>query len=110
MTERTDLRRSVRRGVSLPVSVFDGTATWPAIVRNLSVGGAFLALEPPLPLGTGVSLRIPLGDGAKLGLRGHVRWTRSLPGPGGEPVGIGVEWFEPDADTVAALVAWVQRG
>lgn len=103
--------RPPRRRLDAHVELFDGQRGHPAIVRNLSIGGAFAAVRPPLPVGTGVSFVVELPDlGAPIGLRGHVRWTRSLPGPAGEPVGVGIELYEPPADAVARIAAWLTAG
>ncbi|MEZ4238762.1 MAG: VWA domain-containing protein [Myxococcota bacterium] len=42
-----------------------------------------------------------------LGLRGHVRWTRSLPGPAGEPVGVGIAFQDLDGGTLDRLASWL---
>jgi hypothetical protein len=103
----TDLRRRFSRiAQAIPVKLFDGQRTHGAILRNVSLGGAFLAIEPPLHVGTGVSFPVHTPAGP-IGLRGNVRWTRSLPGPGGEPVGIGIAFAEVDADTLDLLAAWL---
>jgi hypothetical protein len=88
--------------LQVPVSLFDGKRSVPAEVRNLSQGGAFVAVEPPLPLETGLSFWLPVG-GEQVLVRGHVRWTRSLAGQGGEPVGCGLEFYDPDGALVSAL-------
>lgn len=100
--------RPPRRRLDAPIELFDGQRVHSAVLRNLSTGGAFAAVAPPLPEGTGVSFRVALDQaGVALGLRGHVRWTRSLPGPGGEPVGVGIELFEAPDAVVAQIAAWI---
>lgn len=93
--ELTTKPRVRRVHAKVAVSLFDGTRSIPAEVRNLSEGGAFVAVEPPLPLGTGLSFWLPVEDHNVL-VRAHVRWTRSLAGRDGEPVGCGLEFYDPD--------------
>jgi Tfp pilus assembly protein PilZ len=89
--------------VSVPVGLYDGRQTRAGVVRNLSAGGAFVAVDPPIPIGVGLSFWVPLPGGDPLLLRGHVRWTRSLGGPNGEPVGIGIQFVALDDATRARL-------
>jgi hypothetical protein len=86
----------------VPVSLFDGKRSIAAEVRNLSEGGAFVAIEPPLPLETGLSFWLPVAAGRVL-VRAHVRWTRSLAGQAGEPVGCGLEFYDPDGALATSL-------
>ena len=100
--------RARRVPVRCPIRLYDGKRTVEAELRNLSAGGAFVAVDPPIPLGTGLSFRVSLGSGEPVVLQGHVRWTRSLPGPGGEPVGIGLSFADLDeaaAEAVRACLA-----
>jgi hypothetical protein len=99
-------RRFSRVAQQIPVKIFDGRQTRPAVLRNVSLGGAFVAIDPPLALGTGLSVPVqtPVGP---IGMRGVVRWTRSLPGPGGQPVGVGIAFAEMDDDTLDRLAAWL---
>ena len=90
------------------VHLFDGHQAHLAEIRNLSEGGAFLALDPPLPIGTGVTFWLTI-LGHQLLIRGRVRWTRSLPASDQAPVGIGVEFFDPDGDLVPQIRHQLQR-
>lgn len=101
-------RRTRRIRHRAPVSLYDGKRQFPAELRDLSEGGAFVAVEPPIPLGTGVSFWLAL-EGEKLLIRGYVRWTRSLPGAGGEPVGCGLEFYDPDGGATRSIVALLDR-
>lgn len=89
------------------VGLYDGKQTARGELQNLSSGGAFVAIEPPIPIGVGLSFWAPLPGGAPLLLRGHVRWTRSLPGPNGEAVGVGIQFYESDTETLARLQEWL---
>jgi hypothetical protein len=102
MSDSGSKPRVRRVHLRVPVSLYDGRRSVPAEVRNLSEGGAFVAVQPPLPIETGVSFWLPVGA-EKVLVRGHVRWTRSLAGQGGEPVGCGLEFYDPDGALVSAL-------
>lgn len=101
-------RRTRRLRYRAGVSLYDGKRQVPAELRDLSEGGAFVAVRPPLPLGTGVSFWLTV-DGQQLCLRGHVRWTRSLPGADGEPVGCGLEFYDPDGAATRVIAGLLDR-
>jgi hypothetical protein len=92
----------------VPVSLFDGKRSLDAELRNLSEGGAFVAISPPLPLETGVSFWLSL-EGKKVLVRGHVRWTRSLAALDGEPVGCGLEFYDPERVLAAELQPLIEQ-
>ena len=61
-------------------------------VANLSVGGFFIACEPPLPLEQSVAFDLVFGDGWRVAGVGRVAWVNA---PGGSespalPVGCGI--------------------
>lgn len=101
-------QRSYRAPVSVLVQVRRGRRVCEAMVVNISAGGAFLAISPPLPIGSGVAFRITVA-GEVLELRGYVRWTRSLPAGPEWPVGSGVEIFDPDGSVAVSLGAAIHR-
>jgi hypothetical protein len=94
--------RTRRVRFDAPVQVFDGRKTFPARVVNLSEGGVFLAVEPTIPIGTGLSFWLPV-SGDKVLVRGHVRWTRSIEAGPSAPVGSGVEFYDPDHELSTRL-------
>lgn len=100
-----------REQVSWIVRLYDGKQIFLAEVQVLALSGAFVAIDPPIPVGTGLSFWAPLpGELVPLLMRGHVRWTRSLRGPEGESVGVGIGFYEPDAPTGASLRRWLEPG
>lgn len=101
-------QRPYRAPVSVVVQVRRGRHHCQATVLNLSEGGAFLATSPPIPLGSGVAFAIEL-FGRSHALRGHVRWTRSLPAGPGSPVGSGIELYDPDGSVAARLRDAIHR-
>ena len=67
--------------------------------RNIGTGGAFIALDPPLPVGTTVTLELTLPHTDEVfALPGVVRWAR--PGDGG---GMGVQFIGVDVDVLLEL-------
>lgn len=77
-----------------------------AIVRDISAGGAFLAVDRPLPEGTRIWLRLSFPGGQVLKAAGEVR--RSLD----EPPAIGVRFMdltERDRDRIVAYLFHRQR-
>ena len=100
--------RSERLRLHTTVQVWDGAATRPALLTNLSEGGAFLAVAPPIPIDRGVSFWLEL-EGQRFNLRGHVRWTRSLPAGSLHPIGSGLQFYDPDRKLAHALRKAIHR-
>ena len=100
--------RLKRVQIAIPVQLFDGRRTVAAEVCDLSEGGVFVAVSPPIPIGTGLSFWLDV-YGVRLPVRGTVRWTRSLPGMHGEPVGFGLEFYDTDGSLAAQVRAAMSR-
>ncbi|HHO50109.1 MAG TPA: hypothetical protein ENK18_04365 [Deltaproteobacteria bacterium] len=100
--------RPLRLRYRVEVRVYDGRDHHPAEVIDLSEEGVFLAMDPPIPIGTGVSFSMPL-PGQRLAVRGHVQWTRSLPAGSGAPVGSGVALYDPDGSLAVAVARAIDR-
>lgn len=72
-----ELRRHVRKRVDLEASVTErGGKTHPAIVRDMSLGGAFVALEPAPPFGTALDVTFAIA-GEAITLEATVRWSKA---------------------------------
>lgn len=95
--------------MAIPVQLFDGKRTIAAEVCDLSIGGVFVAVSPPIPIGTGLSFWLDI-YGVRIPVRGTVRWTRSLPGANGERVGFGLEFYDTDGTLAAQVRAALSRG
>ncbi len=82
------------------VEVLDGMTPREARCVNLSVGGMFIAMDPPLPRATRVKLQIRLKPVDKtIFTEGLVVWTRPrMPDPQFPP-GMGVKFDELDDET-----------
>jgi Tfp pilus assembly protein PilZ len=61
-------------------------------VANLSVGGFYVACEPPLPLGQSVAFELVFADGWRMPAVGRVAWVNGSPAPAtsGLPAGCGI--------------------
>lgn len=103
-----DEDRSIRAG-SRPHAVSpdgDDEAEWVSTeVRDLGVGGAFVATDRALPIGTALEVEVDLpGGGAALAVRAEVRW---LAEPGRQPpardAGMGLAFARLDTDGLLAV-------
>jgi hypothetical protein len=106
--DKLDPRGGLRVPISLPVSVgFDGV-TQQGVVRNLSIGGAYVALpEPPAP-GTALELSLQLGDrGFATGAAAVYRQAVDAGGRAVREAGMGVAFRPLDDDDRSALAAFI---
>ncbi|MCC6997354.1 MAG: TIGR02266 family protein [Deltaproteobacteria bacterium] len=77
-----------------------------AYSSNLSKGGIFLEMDPPLPQGTKIGLRFHVpGGGEAIEVAGRVAWVRErgAPGEAPQPVGVGVEFGQFGVDIGEAI-------
>ncbi len=83
-----------------------GEADWVSSdVRDLGVGGAFVATYRALPIGTALEVEVDLpGSGATLAVRAEVRWLAE-PGrqPAGRDAGMGLAFAPLDTDGLLAV-------
>lgn len=107
--DKLDPRGGLRAPISLAADVEVEGRLVPALIRNLSVGGAYVALpEVPAP-GSLVGLEIALGD-RRMSLRAAVVYTQG-PDAGGRAIregGMGVAFRglgEADRSCIAAFIA-----
>ena len=82
-------RRFARRSVHLLARLRVGGRDLPAVIENLSPGGAFLRVALPAAADE-VLASIGLPHGRDVHVRGKVRWRRAGPAPG---VGIQFDTF-----------------
>jgi hypothetical protein len=62
--DELDPRSGLRVPISMQVEVSHREVTRAGVARNLSIGGAYVALEDPPPPRTAITLRVGLGDTA----------------------------------------------
>lgn len=70
-----DSRRTLRYAIDLPASLWVGETELAARIRNLSLGGVFIA-GPTLPVGTRVKLRVEVPGTDAFESWCITRWTR----------------------------------
>jgi hypothetical protein len=73
-TDSAEVRLELRVPTELEGSVQRGPLDRPCLIRDLSGGGALIALDPPVPPGSRVKLRLSAGD-LSLSLQAKVAWT-----------------------------------
>jgi uncharacterized protein (TIGR02266 family) len=77
---------------------------------NISEGGLFIATVNVLPAGTPVDVTFSLPAGARLTVKGEVRWTREVNDRTPEVFpGVGVRFTEVDPTVVGQIKAFVQE-
>jgi hypothetical protein len=83
--DKLDPRGGLRVPISLPVAVRENDQAREGMVRNLSIGGAYVALETPAAPGTILDLRLPIGE-RELEAQACVVYCQA-PGASGRAVG-----------------------
>jgi hypothetical protein len=78
-TDATEIRFYLRLPTELEGSVKHGPLERPCEIRNLSPGGALLAMEPLFPVGSRIMLSLGLGD-ASLTLGARTAWSTECTG------------------------------
>jgi len=84
-----------------PVQLATVEGTMPAVVRNVSIGGMFVALPRAEALGRHLCVRLSLpGQANPIEIGAEVRWSRLVP-DGHRPTGMGLRFTVPLRDAVA---------
>jgi CheY-like chemotaxis protein len=105
-------RRKPRISMSLPAMVGrDGRQSRPGTVLNLNAGGAFVETRKLAPVDTEVVLQFSLGENGpdlrlpcRVAWVNHPEWVKALR----LPVGMGLQFLEPDARTVDAIESFIE--
>ena len=103
-TDDAEIRFDLRAPTDLEGRLQRGPLDRPCRIRDLSPGGALVALDPPVPVGSHITLHFRLGD-ASLSLPATVVWSRDLTGlqvPAPSPV-MGVRFDEVGPEDRSAL-------
>jgi hypothetical protein len=106
--DKLDPRSGLRVPINVPVTVRHGDASRQGMVRNLSVGGAYVALADPEPPGTLLDLATQLGEHA-FEVQASVVY-RQAPGAAGRAVGeagMGLSFRAPDEEQRRRLEAFI---
>jgi Tfp pilus assembly protein PilZ len=105
---RPFVRSHRRLPVSLPARwhVAHARDSHPAVIADVSAGGAFLATTAPCPAGTQIVVElVPPGGAAPLDIEARVVWSRSEPGR----EGLGIEFRCRDTGGLRRLKEMVRR-
>jgi hypothetical protein len=110
VTAPVERRRYARYPVALAVRVGASSGARFGTMYDISVGGAFVALDPAVPVHSALTITILLHDHSELVLDGEVRHASSAPGASADRVsGIGVEFRLADPKARRRLVSLVER-
>jgi hypothetical protein len=107
-TDGAEVRVDLRMPTEFEGSVQRGPLDRPCVIRDLSGGGALVALDPPVPPGSRITLRLAAGD-SSLSLQARVAWTTEdaeadavAPGPA-----MGVRFEDVDPEARGALLRFL---
>lgn len=108
--DKLEPRSGLRVPISLPVTIVHEGQLHPSFTRNLSVGGAYLALERPLAPGAQIEVAIGLGE-RTLALEATVVYaqTQSPRGRAERDAGMGVAFRGVDDGARSALAGFIQE-
>jgi len=107
-TDFTETRVGLRVPSELEASVQRGPLDRPCVIRDLSEGGALVALDPLVPEGGRITLRFEVGD-RSLSLRAKVAWSTEYTEPQPhepEPV-MGIRFDHVDTEAQGALLRFL---
>lgn len=109
-TDATETRTELRVPTRLEAVVLRGPLERPSEILNLNDTGALVAIDPPLPAGGRIKLRLSLGEEA-LTLGGKVMWSTEHPEVHTIEAGsvVGIRFEEVDPDDRAALMRFLTR-
>lgn len=106
--DKLDPRAGLRVPIALPATITHAGRELAALARNLSIGGAYLALAEPLAPSTAIRVAIGLGD-RSLSLEATVVYsqTQGVPGRAVRESGMGIAFRAADEPIRAALAAFI---
>jgi hypothetical protein len=109
-TDTSETRSDLRVPTKLVGIVHRGSLDRPSVILNLNEGGALVALDPPVPAGGRIKLRLGIGDDA-LSLSGRVVWSTEhaeVQTVEDSPV-MGVRFENVDLEDRAALIRFLAK-
>jgi hypothetical protein len=107
-TDASEIRFELRVPTELEASLQRGPLDRPCVIRDLSTGGALVGLDPLVPTGSRIKLRIGVGD-ASLSLSARVVWSTEcaeVQRPDSGPV-MGIRFDDVDPEARAALLGFL---
>ena len=103
MTESPN-RQFRRVDISVEVSLSSDNNFYTGQSRNLSEGGIFVVIDPPLPRNTPVGIRLHLaGSSSSYDIEGLVRWSSE------HPRGCGIQFVGLPTDALAAIQSFTRK-
>jgi uncharacterized protein (TIGR02266 family) len=104
----TETRIAPRSAVYASVDLFSEHNFWSGLTMNMSEGGLFVATHNAVAVGTTLVLhmRLPFEDEPVVTLA-QVRWTRPYSGQDDVPPGLGLQFIDTDAASLAKIKKFV---
>jgi CheY-like chemotaxis protein/Tfp pilus assembly protein PilZ len=75
--------------------------------ETLSEGGIYICKDEPFPVGSEVTVTLPLGSAGPVSLGGRVIYSSASSGEGGIPQGMAVEFTDPDSQKIQAVADYI---
>ncbi len=107
-TDPAEIRFDLRVPTELLASVKRGPLDRPCVIRNLSTGGARVELDPPVPVGSRITLGLGM-NGASHTLGAKVMWSTESAEeqPAGRNPAMGVQFQDLDPEARTALLRFL---
>jgi uncharacterized protein (TIGR02266 family) len=100
----SDRRGDPRHGCEIEVEFADESHFFAGLTQDISRGGLFVSTYHLLPVGSRLSLRFELPNGAQIEVLGQVRWV--LDSDADSRPGIGIEFVEASAEVLNSIAAF----
>src|SRR5688500_12732292 len=105
-----DTRQAPRADVQVSIDLASEHTFWSGLTMNMSEGGVFVATYRHAPVGTKLSVEMDLPDGdAPIAITAEVRWSREYTGNPDAPPGIGLQFVDLDARSLARIRTFVEK-
>ena len=103
-----DTRAEPRAAVYASVDLFSENNFWSGLTMNMSDGGVFVATHNVVPVGTVLVLHLLLPfEKEPVITLAQVRWSRGYSGQEDVPPGIGLQFVDTDATSLAKIKKFV---
>jgi len=100
----SDRRGDPRHGCEIEVEFADESHFFAGLTQDISRGGLFVSTYHLLPVGSRLSLRFELPNGAQIEVLGQVRWV--LDSDADSRPGIGIEFVEASPEVLNGIAAF----
>jgi len=103
-------RKYIRTHYDVRVSVVHDGATYELFTQTLSEGGMYVRKRNPLPIGSDVTVEVPVGMGESVTLKGTVVFAKGLyGGVFTSPPGMAIEFRDVPSDSALRITDYVSR-